>query len=121
MPLSPGSNTPTGDSLQSIVTTLALMTLEPGPTIILLCTDGEPNTCADSGDMAGGQATSRKTARNDRNGHNATRNVKQVQAGYAEESGAKQRRTPRILKHTDAFINKSNPFTDVESGKYHTQ
>src|SRR5271170_1572974 len=71
--------------------------------------------------MTRGQATSRKTARNDRNGHNAARNVKKVQAGYAEESGAKQRRTPRILEHTNAFIDETNPFTNVEPGKYQTQ
>src|SRR5262249_8939389 len=54
-PARPGSNTPTGESLSAVVTMLGSTTLPPGPTIILLATDGEPNTCASTMDTTGGQ------------------------------------------------------------------
>jgi hypothetical protein len=45
-PASPGSNTPTGESINAIVPTLLAVT-EPGPKLILLATDGDPDSCAD--------------------------------------------------------------------------
>lgn len=59
----PGGATPTGESLSLVVTDLQGMTLPPGPTIILLATDGEPNTCASTMDMTGGQAMAIAAAR----------------------------------------------------------
>lgn len=55
---SPGSNTPTGESMAALVTILDGMTLPTGPTFIILATDGEPNTCADRRDTTGGQMMS---------------------------------------------------------------
>ncbi|MFC1611329.1 VWA domain-containing protein [Myxococcota bacterium] len=51
---SPISATPTGDSIDAIVPTLAAYP-EPGPKHIVLATDGEPNTCEDLYDMQGGR------------------------------------------------------------------
>jgi hypothetical protein len=41
----PDSETPTGESIDAVVTTLVPYT-EPGPKVIVLATDGEPDTCA---------------------------------------------------------------------------
>lgn len=64
MPATPGTNTPTGESLAAVVAMLSTMTLPPGPTIILLATDGEPNTCTSTTDHAGGQAMAIAAAMN---------------------------------------------------------
>lgn len=45
-PANPGSNTPTGESINKVVTTLVAVT-DPGPKLILLATDGDPDSCAD--------------------------------------------------------------------------
>ena len=58
----PGSNTPTGESMAQLVSVLGTMTLPPGPTYIILATDGEPNTCADRMDRTGGQMMSEAAA-----------------------------------------------------------
>ncbi len=55
---SPGYNTPTGESMNQLVSMLSSATLPPGPTIIILATDGEPNTCSSTHDTTAGQAMS---------------------------------------------------------------
>ncbi|MCA9598823.1 MAG: VWA domain-containing protein [Myxococcales bacterium] len=45
-PAGPEGDTPTGESIDKVVTTLAPYT-EPGPKVIVLATDGEPDTCAE--------------------------------------------------------------------------
>ncbi len=45
-PASPKQETPTGESLEAVIDVLAAST-EPGRKIIVLGTDGEPDTCAD--------------------------------------------------------------------------
>lgn len=44
-PEEPDGDTPTGDSITAVTATLAAFT-EPGPKVIVLATDGEPDTCA---------------------------------------------------------------------------
>jgi len=44
-PAQPDSETPTGESIDGVVTTLVPYP-EPGPKVIVLATDGEPDTCA---------------------------------------------------------------------------
>jgi hypothetical protein len=44
-PLNPFEDTPTGASLQAMIPVMAAIT-DPGPKIIVLATDGEPDTCA---------------------------------------------------------------------------
>ena len=58
----PSSATPTGESLSALVATLSSMTLPEGPTIIVLATDGEPNTCASNNDYTGGQSMAEAAA-----------------------------------------------------------
>jgi len=59
MMLSPGGNTPTGESIDYIVAHLSTIISDPSqPTIFILATDGDPNTCASNMDTAGGQAHS---------------------------------------------------------------
>lgn len=58
----PGSNTPTGASMSALTAMLGGMTLPPGPTFIILATDGEPNTCTDTMDTTGGQMMSEAAA-----------------------------------------------------------
>lgn len=45
-PANPGANTPTGDSLEIVATQLAMFN-EPGPKLIVLATDGDPDRCED--------------------------------------------------------------------------
>jgi hypothetical protein len=45
-PAGPQGDTPTGESIDKVVTTLAPYA-EPGPKVIVLATDGEPDTCAE--------------------------------------------------------------------------
>lgn len=44
-PAAPLGDTPTGESLAAVAGQIALL-LEPGPKVIVLATDGEPDTCA---------------------------------------------------------------------------
>jgi hypothetical protein len=57
--LRPGGATPTGEAIQQTLTRLSeIVTAPEEPTIFLLATDGEPNTCADVLDTTGGRAAS---------------------------------------------------------------
>lgn len=47
MSQSPTSNTPTGESVREVVKQLAAVDPNGNPTILLLATDGDPDTCAD--------------------------------------------------------------------------
>ena len=56
---SPGGNTPTGDTILETVARIAdLAPMREDPTAILLATDGEPGSCADSSDVTAGRALS---------------------------------------------------------------
>ncbi len=48
-------DTPTGESVDAVVKTLSAVT-DPGPKVIVLATDGEPDTCADHNNDAPGSA-----------------------------------------------------------------
>jgi len=54
----PSGNTPTGDTIQYILTNLDTLVPDHAtdPTILVLATDGEPGTCASSGDVGAGRA-----------------------------------------------------------------
>ncbi len=55
----PGGGTPTGDSIQAILGMLgALVSERDDPTILILATDGEPDTCEDGDDEVGGRRES---------------------------------------------------------------
>jgi hypothetical protein len=54
--LSPGGGTPTGESINQVLATRDTLIDDPSqPTIFILATDGEPNTCANPDDTAGGE------------------------------------------------------------------
>ncbi len=56
MALSPGGNTPTGEAIDYVVSNLSTIIDDPSqPTIFILATDGDPNTCASNNDTRGGQ------------------------------------------------------------------
>jgi hypothetical protein len=56
MMLSPSGATPTGESIDVIMSRRATLIDDPSqPTIFILATDGDPNTCADRMDTVGGQ------------------------------------------------------------------
>lgn len=61
---SPGGATPTGASTQRLLDDILVPYSEPGQKFIILATDGEPNTCADSSDNAGGRDESLTAAQN---------------------------------------------------------
>lgn len=54
----PSGNTPTGDTIDRIITNIATLApmRGPDPTILVLATDGEPGSCADSADVTAGRA-----------------------------------------------------------------
>lgn len=57
----PRGDTPTGQSINAIMAAIDTLAPERGadsPTFIVLATDGEPNTCEDGADQAGGRALS---------------------------------------------------------------
>lgn len=57
----PGQDTPTGDSVTAVLSMLSTLvpTADAGdPTIFILATDGEPDTCEDGNDTAGGRLES---------------------------------------------------------------
>jgi hypothetical protein len=57
--LHPGGGTPTGESINAVLATRDTLISDPNqPTIFILATDGEPNTCANPDDTAGGEAYS---------------------------------------------------------------
>jgi len=57
--LRPNGGTPTGESINQIIATRDTLISDPNqPTIFIVATDGEPNTCADPGDTPGGEAFS---------------------------------------------------------------
>jgi hypothetical protein len=59
MALSPGSFTPTGEAINYVIAHLGTIIDDPSqPTIFILATDGDPNTCASSNDTTGGQMRS---------------------------------------------------------------
>jgi hypothetical protein len=59
MMLNPGGATPTGEAIDVIVGQLpTLISDATQPTIFILATDGDPNTCADNRDSVTGQANS---------------------------------------------------------------
>src|SRR5579872_473452 len=51
-------------------------------------------------------------------GDNATRDVREVQAGDAEKRRAEQSGSPRILKQRHAFVDQRQPFPNVQKGEY---
>lgn len=55
---SPGGNTPTGDTIHGVITSIDTLapTHEEDRTILILATDGEPATCEDGTDVDGGRA-----------------------------------------------------------------
>ncbi|WP_428265916.1 VWA domain-containing protein [Haliangium sp.] len=57
-PTQPSGGTPTGPALAEVAAELALRDPSEGPRIIVLATDGEPNTCASRDDTAGGRQQS---------------------------------------------------------------
>ncbi|WP_428265917.1 vWA domain-containing protein [Haliangium sp.] len=54
----PGGNTPTGLAVAVVADQLAMRDPAEGPRIIVLATDGEPNTCSNAGDYNAGRALS---------------------------------------------------------------
>jgi hypothetical protein len=50
----PEGDTPTGDSIDAVLPGIAAFA-EEGPKFIVLCTDGEPDTCEDGDDQEGGR------------------------------------------------------------------
>ena len=59
MGLMPGGFTPTGESIEELLTRLPSVIDDPAqPTIFILATDGDPNTCADRNAMTEGQQMS---------------------------------------------------------------
>ena len=55
----PASGTPTGDSIQAVLSMLGtLAPVRTEPTILVLATDGEPDTCEDGDDTVGGRLES---------------------------------------------------------------
>lgn len=57
--LTPGGATPTGDAIAATLASLSeIVTVPDEPTIFVLATDGEPNTCEDTMDTAGGRLES---------------------------------------------------------------
>src|ERR1700737_171767 len=71
--------------------------------------------------VTGGEAAARKAAGNYGNGDDARNNVKEMQTGDAEKSGAKKRRAPWILEKADTFVDHAEPFTNVKSGENHAK
>ncbi|WP_236519165.1 vWA domain-containing protein [Sandaracinus amylolyticus] len=55
----PAGDTPTGDSIQAVLAQLdSLIDAPDQPTVFVLATDGEPDTCEDGSDEVGGRAES---------------------------------------------------------------
>lgn len=58
-PANAGGGTPTGDSITAVLGMLGTLVTEPAdPTIIVLATDGEPDTCEDGDDEVNGRLES---------------------------------------------------------------
>jgi von Willebrand factor type A domain len=56
---SPGNGTPTGDSIQAVLSMIGtLAPVRTDPTILILATDGEPDTCEDGDDEVNGRLES---------------------------------------------------------------
>ncbi len=61
-PATPGDETPTGESITAVAAELVALT-DPGPKVIVVATDGEPDTCAEPNPQ-NGQAVAIQAAQN---------------------------------------------------------